>query len=167
MLTTAFVRKLSISAWGYCQRRGQRRRGRRIRTVSVSKPIARAWQSGTANFRHQAYAPSVRSSIEESCLLFPPVVDGPGPGPPPPQITSVAHNAIGTPIAKRSRSGHQSNGSSTGALYTGAFTGISAADNGVVVTVKASRTADPTAKMRRMAHSPVLTVRKYAGLIAS
>jgi hypothetical protein len=44
-------------------------------------------------------------------------------------------------------------------LYIGAFVGIprSAADNGVVVTVKANKAADPIAKMRRMSNPPSIS----------
>ncbi len=72
------------------------------------------------------------------------------------------HSAKHTPrpmaASKASTHGQQNSSTSTGALYIGAFVGMprSAADKGVVATVKAKRAADPTAIIRRsMAHPPI------------
>src|SRR6516164_2474170 len=93
-----------------------------------------------------------------------PGLNGVGVGPPcVSQITSPAHSPTNRAIRPKNTTGNQSNsataGAASGALYIGAFVGIprSAADNGVVVTVKANKAADPIAKMRRMSNLPSIS----------
>jgi hypothetical protein len=69
--------------------------------------------------------------------------------------------------SKASTHGQQNSSTTSGALYIGAFVGMprSAAYNGVVARVKANRTADPTAVIRRsIAHLPLsidyITIRR-------